>query len=162
MGERGSKRKPLERHKQEGTLRADRHLPDAVEAFVEPVKQIPLPPPHLSAGAVQYWNQVAATMADMGILANADLAILETLAMKLDIQRRAYDELCKQDLVLNLVNAKGGEFKMINPNSTILNTVTSDIIKITAQLGLSPAARTQIGVVNKKPDDPMKNFFKGK
>lgn len=158
----GRLKKPIEQHKRDGTFRDDRHLPDTVSNYAEKKTIVPMPPASLPKDAEKFWYSTVGYLIDNDIYTDGDNALIETLCMRLHIQERAYEELKNSDLVLELVNAKGAEYRQINPASTILNSVTDDIIKICAHLGMSPTARTNIGVNNKAPNDPLKNLLKKK
>lgn len=155
MGLRGTKNKPAAVHKANGTARDDRMLPDALENYVQEVDTIPLPPITLSDIGKKHWFIIVGQMVEGRIFTNGDRVLVESLCMKLDIQEQAYESLKGQPLVFDMVNHKGMEYKMINPLTTVINGLSGEIIKICTQLGLSPFARTQIGVGKSDPDDPL-------
>lgn len=141
----------------EGTHRQDRALPDALEKYQKTVKVI-LPPAHLSGYAQEYFLKISSDMAENQILTNGDIHLIESLSIKLAIQRQAYEEM-GSDLIKKMTNNKGMKYEVINPLYDIINRQTADIVKICAQLGLSPESRTRIGVTKSKDNDPMQEFI---
>lgn len=152
-------KKPEAVKKKEGTYRQDRSLPSSLEKYAEVVNVI-LPPDYLQGYAREYFLNISAVMSSLKVLTASDVFLIESLSIKLEIQKKAYEQLQNEDLIIDLVNSKGAKYKMINPLTTIINSQMADMIKIAAQLGLSPEARTKIGIINSgNPKDPLKDLI---
>ena len=142
----------------DGTYRDDRQLPDQV--VPEPVLTIPLAPAHLSDDAKTCWKNICVFMAQNKLLTNGDLLLVEMLSINYDLVRRCYEQLNKEDLVERL-EGKNGEYLQKNPHHLVLLETQKEILQISKQLGLSPLARTSIGVRFSAPDDPLGELLNG-
>lgn len=146
------RKKPRAQHITDGTYRDDRQLPDQV---VPPeLVTLPLAPDHLTKYAQTCWNNICFYLSENKLLTSGDLLLVEMLAINYDLVRRCYDDLKGADLVETL-QGKNGEYKQKNPLHLVLLESQKEILQISKQLGLSPLARTSIGVSYSRPDDPL-------
>lgn len=159
MAKEGRKNKPAEVHKRQGTYRADRHLPDAVENFVKPQTeklQSLEAPEKLTEGAKKYWFLIVREMINGNIFADADMPLIELLAAKHDLHDQAVEAINSEGMVSIVTNSKGTTYPMPNPHIGIARTLSKEIMELTSHLGVSPLARTQIGVSQSDKNDPLK------
>jgi len=156
---KGGKPKPIEVHKAQGTYRTDRHLPDSASLPV--VAAIPLPPVTLPKDVHDVWNHQAASMQQMRILTPADYRMLELYCNQFLIYRKAYEKFVSGPLVEKLYGGDG-TVKSVNPSVylRIMNDAETRIIKMSEQLGFSPAARTRIAVRFSDDKDPAEGLVR--
>jgi P27 family predicted phage terminase small subunit len=156
---KGGKPKPIEVHKAQGTYRTDRHLPDSASLPV--VAAIPLPPETLPRDVHDVWNHQAASMQQMRILTPADYRLLELYCNQFWVYRQAYQKLMNGPLIEKL-HGGDGTVKSINPSIylRIMNDAETRIVKLSEQLGFSPAARTRIAVRFSDDKDPAEGLVR--
>ena len=141
--ERGRKRKPRAQKIQEGTYRPDR---DYNPLPAPTTKDVPDAPKFLTKRAKEYFKSICGVLADMNILALADIAIITQLAQNLDINEQSYTAM------------KSGGYSQTTPNGygaqtadfTVFDKTSKNIRDLCNYLGLSPAARERIKI---KPDE---------
>ena len=153
----GTKKKPAAIHRQQGTHRDDRHLPDALENYVKPVTEIPEPPASLTEQAKRYWFLITRELVNGGIFSDGDMMMVEVLAAKHDLHKQAIEAVNSEGLVSIVTNSKGTTYPMPNPHINIARTLSKEIMELSSHLGLSPLARTQIGVSKSSNDDAFKD-----
>lgn len=156
----GRKNKPASLHKQQGTYREDRHLPDAMENYVETKDEPPQAPEKLTENAKRYWFLVVRELIRNRVYSDGDSMLIEILCGKMDLHDRAIADLNNEGLVSIVTNSKGTTYPMPHPNINIARTLSKEILEITSHLGLSPLARTQIGVSKSDTKDPLKGLIK--
>lgn len=109
---------------------------------------IPPCPAHLSDEAQAEWDRMGGELFEMGVLANADRALLAIYA-------QAWGDLVKAQ---EMVKAQGymvispNGYEIPNPWLPIRNKAVEQIQKIAGEFGMSASARTRI--VATKPDAP--------
>jgi P27 family predicted phage terminase small subunit len=150
-----SRHTPVEVKKLKGTFRDDRHMPDY--AKLPTVENIPMPPPTLSEGAHDVWYSQVTSMKTMGILTTADFTLLEIFCEQKHIYDCAVKEMRGQKSV---IDTNGGATKMINPLIKIQTDALRNLMDLSKKLGLSPLDRTNIGVKDSQPNDPLKDLLK--
>ena len=138
MPPRGSKPKPLARHRREGTFRRDRHegsLPVADG-------QRPRQPDGLFPEAVTAWAEIVAELGRLGILDSADGVLLETAAVCTGRFRQARALLAEEGLT-----TRGDRGAVVNPLVRIELSAIAQVRQILSELGLSPTSRARLGLV---------------
>ena len=151
---KGRKAKPIAQHIQDGTLRAY-HIPDTPKDGT--AQKIPIFPEHLPGECKDYWYLIVSELKSNNTLNDADAVLVESLCINVYIQNRAIEEIRNGEIVDNLIGAKGGEYKQRNPNVGVILDTQTNILKICAELGLSAAARTKIGVSKSDKKDVFKD-----
>jgi P27 family predicted phage terminase small subunit len=117
---------------------------------------VPPPPPYLRGHAHAEWVRVAEELHRLGLLTSLDLNVLGAYCHTFAVFRTAVEELDRQNLAL-LIERKhgnGGSSTISNPLVSVAAQAGRDLVRLGAELGLSPAARTRINTA--EPDPPSK------
>ena len=161
MGKRGPPRKPLETLQRRGSWLATQRKDDG---FIQTEPGIPICPSHLSRREKVVWRETVGHLSAMGVLAVADRAAVARYC-RMSVRWRDL-----ADIV-----AKGGETyltrrvvqpheKMLTdedheeieihiqarPEVGILDKLTTQLLRIEQQFGMTPAARSSIQVAGNK------------
>ena len=148
------RKKTVEQHKQDGTFRKDRHLPDLIQAGRHS-DAVEVYPDDLPPEASKYWYLIVANMKIAKSLNDEDLAMIRSLVMCYHLQDQCFKNISENGLQLILTNSKGAEYVQRNPAIESLDAVQKRIILFSKHLGLSPLARTDIGVSKSDKKDPL-------
>jgi P27 family predicted phage terminase small subunit len=100
------------------------------------------PPADLPAGVRKAWREIAAPMADAGLLDRADAPALEAAARCIDRWRRAEALLDEEGLV---TDAHGGR---PHPAFTVATKAQAEYRAWCARLGLTPVDRVSLGLAS--------------
>ena len=149
--------KPIAKHKQDGTFRDDRHLPDTPPDGTADMEVIDNFPAGLNERCRQDWQLICGEMFLARTLNPGDILLIESLCINLDMQRECYKYLQSGELFERMVNTKGAEYIQTNPAINALSSINKTIIDLCNQLGLSPLARTKIGVSKSDKKDVFKD-----
>lgn len=160
----GRKPKPVALHVIEGTYRDDRVLPDAMAA--NPVVQVPMPPKGMRKHkeAKELWYQVATELATIKVLSNADLVALEIYCQQVVIYRAATDQFWDDvhAYIKTAKGSKGNDVEKPNPYIAVANEAFRKIVTLSAELGLTPAARAKIGLRNISKGDGARGLMRNR
>src|SRR5882762_7935641 len=138
---------PHERHALEGTLRSDRHPPNA---FQIGGRGLPPVPEHLSESAQTAWNEISSSMRESNVLDVADASVLEGACVMWGRAREA--RLLIEQEGLTAIGARGGT--VAHPALKIERDSWALFLRYAEQLGLSPSARARLtAAVRRKVSD---------
>jgi P27 family predicted phage terminase small subunit len=162
MGKRGPKTKPTALKLIEGN-RGHRPLP---ENEPQPTPDMPPMPAHLDATARAEWERVAPELWATGVLTVIDGAALGAYCTAFSVWARAEYEIQKgakvDDSVLSdglLQKTKSGNI-IQNPLLGIANVARRDMVRLAAELGLTPSSRANLEGRKRGDEDPTdKKFF---
>ena len=118
----------------------------------EPVSpgDLPLPPAHLDAYALEEWYRVAAGLAAMGMLSSIDQATLGAYCAACGQWRLAREEMQKRMAaggpLAGLVDVTKAGNVIQNPLVGIANKAAADMVRYAAEFGLTPSARARLGI----------------
>jgi P27 family predicted phage terminase small subunit len=112
------------------------------------LKGVPKPPAHFSADAIAEWNTLAAEMVQRQILTASMVGVLETYIVALWTVRQCQAAIAQHGL---MVNTAHGMLKP-NPASGIMAKAMETVARLSAELGLTPAARSKQGFQRPKGD----------
>lgn len=98
------------------------------------------PPDWLGERATQMWQRVVPELLREKIICITDLHLVESFCMAYEHLRDAQDQIDKFGVIMQ--NSSGGPIK--NPAYTAFNEANSQMMKLGAALGLSPADRTRL------------------
>jgi P27 family predicted phage terminase small subunit len=101
------------------------------------------PPADLPAGVRKAWREIAAPMADAGLLDRADAPALEAAARCIDRWRRAEDTLDTEGLT---IEAHGGVHA--HPCVAVAAKAQAEYRAWCARLGLTPVDRVSLGLAS--------------
>ena len=105
--------------------------------------------------AIRCWESVCRTLDDMGVMTLADVSVMELYCITYS-QWRFLAEF-----------VKGGNCSTITKNGTStspeanqVHKYSATLMKLMAELGLTPSSRSRIHAVAKEEDDPFTDFLK--
>ncbi|WP_105437511.1 phage terminase small subunit P27 family [Neorhizobium sp. T25_13] len=114
------------------------------------LKGVPKPPANLPEVIIPEWNQIAAEMVQRKILTASMMGVLETYIVALWTVRECQKAMAEHGL---MVKTAHGMLKP-NPASGIMAKAMETVARLSAELGLTPAARSKQGFSGKdKPKD---------
>ena len=123
----------------------------------------PLKPGYLDATASEAWDHVVSLFDQMGMLNKADGVLIELYAVTYSSYRNALAMVVKtgQVLLVREDNGKRVEVKR-NPYSVELHKYTDRLMKLLAEMGMTPSGRTRVAANPKNDDDPFSEWLKAK
>ena len=126
-----------------------------------PPMDLPDPPSHLDAYALEEWGRVADGLNAMGVLSGIDQAALAAYCAAYSRWRSAEEELNElakksklQALVLKTVSGNWIQQPLIG----IANKAAGDMVRFASEFGMTPVARSRLGV---DPGRKNKSKFDG-
>lgn len=122
--------------------------PSRAKVEPKPLDGPPEPPDFLDDGARRYWDFLIEQTEPMGTLCKLDSLLLGLLADSLSRADKAR-ELCRKS---TLIMGSNGEPKR-SPANLILKDCVGDIVRLSRELGLSPAVRHGLNVGAKSGDN---------
>ena len=139
------KPKPLRLRVLEGN-RSRRKIPEDIL----PPADLPIPPPHLDAGALEEWTRLADGLNAMGILAGVDQAAFAAYCTYYSRHKSAEEELQKlrdnggelSALVLKTVSGNYIQQPLIG----ISNAAAANMLRAAVEFGLTPSARARLAM----------------
>jgi P27 family predicted phage terminase small subunit len=152
MGKRGPKPLPTADKRLRGTLEKSRQAPDELEL----PPGCPNPPTSLIGDGRELWRDCAPVLAERGVLSNSDRASFEAMCRAFQSARDAEKELAKEGRVI-----PGERGNVINPWEKIAIQRWAEVVRFSAEFGLTPAARSRISAPDQKKKDPAEGFMFG-
>jgi len=113
---------------------------------------IPQPPDHLSADALLIWDETAREMEAKQIVTRLDEA---ALALYCQVYADLKAHTIKARSEEEFVESKRGMMQM-NPRLRYIRNLQEQLIKIAAELGITPVARNKVKMIGKGPAQPTK------
>jgi P27 family predicted phage terminase small subunit len=159
---KGRKSIPKEIKELTGTLRADRHHTDIVS--FSKITSVPAAPKELSLLERKMYVSICQDLIIAGVLESPDLDTVLKLVME---NTKYYDCMKKMRLKGSYIitDPRSGK-KVVNPLNTVANQALRNINSLSAELGLTPAARQRLkistppGEAEKHdPEADMKNLL---
>ena len=150
MAKRGPKPLPTKILK----VRGSRHL-ERRRDYKRPKSEIPAMPDSLSTDAKKIWNRVVLVLAQNGLLTQLDGDVLGAYCETVAEYWQAL-KFCKNPLL----KTKAGNI-IQNPAIGIKNKARDAMVKIAAQFGMTPSARSSLAIEPKsQPENKAKSPFK--
>ena len=149
----GRPKKPLEKHKREGTFQACRH------AGPEPELVDPQEPEGLTGDALKMWRKYAPIIGEMGIYTKADELAFRMLCDSYALYVAACEDIEENGPYQTQVNRMGNVYYTDNPSVKQRSKHWREVIDICRQFGLTPSARTGLHV-EKKEDNSISELAK--
>ncbi len=107
----------------------------------QPKEGIPTKPAHIAANpkASGYWDHACSQLAEMNLLTKADRSLLEVFAEAMALRQQAFAEL----------------------ETKVWKSAADTCIRVAAELGLTPSARSRLVVKSKEEEDAFTQWSKG-
>lgn len=150
---RGRKPKPTEQKILEGNP-GKRTLG---EKEPKPETKIPPCPTHLKGEARTEWDRVTKQLLKLNIISEIDRASLTAYCTAWGTYVKACKKLEKESEVM--ISDAGGMYQ--NPWVAIRNKAMEQILKFSAEYGMTPSSRTRIKVEAPNEEDEMKKMLMG-
>lgn len=153
---KGRKALPTAIKEASGALKKDPQRRNQSEPHSE--KGIPPIPESIASDAVasNCWQSVCKTLNDMGILTIADASVMELYCVTYS-QWRWLSEVVRDGNCMTL-NANGGV--ITKPEANQVHKYSATLLRLMAELGLTPSSRSRIHAEPKEEDDPFTDFLK--
>lgn len=155
---RGRKPKPIGLRVLQGNP-SKRPIPDDLPE-VEQLYEVPEPPRYfeLDEIAKEIWNDLAPKLTRTRILTDHDLNTLAHYCSASSICIMARKKIREETLIMTIKNDDGTlKYAQKSPFITVYREALDDVIRLGAQLGLSPSERARLHI---KKDDEKEDFFK--
>ena len=136
---RGRKPKSNQAHKEEGTLRKDRHKPPSAPRDI--LKALPFPPESMSEEGAEKWKLAGGQLVAAGILTELDLDALQNYCEAWSLYREAMRTIEKDGITYEGIN---GPRK--HPAVQIAETSWKTMLALQERLGLTPLARQRLRI----------------
>lgn len=134
----GRPRLPDELKKAKGTFKPSRSNPEALQLTT--LQEIPEPPATFDEVATNVWNTICGELIKHNIMQSIDIFQLQMLCNEMSIYWNCQEQLKTQNY---LVDTGTGSTK-VNPLITISTQALSNVNKIAAKFGLTPADRQKL------------------
>lgn len=135
-----------------GTRKTHKPAPPEVP---HPPATIPQAPEHLDPIAQEEWRRVAAIIEPLGMLTEADRAVLESYCLYYSQMLFASAQLRKVGAVYRRKDGSPG----LNPYWRIMGEANQHMLKAALELGLSPVSRERMKVERPKPQGKVEMFM---
>lgn len=151
-------RKPLPTAVKDASGAHKNHPERRNKAEPQTEKGIPPIPESIAADAIasRCWQSVCKTLNDMGILTIADASVMELYCVTYS-QWRWLSEVVK-DGNCSTLNANGGVVTL--PEANQVHKYSATLLRLMAELGLTPSSRSRIHAEPQVEDDPFTDFLK--
>lgn len=131
--------------KAKGTLKPSRDI-DEPEPNI--MNFSPQPPSKLNARAKEIWQEIVPQLISLQIFTNIDYKLIVAYCKEMELYERATEN-CETKGYVGLYGKNN--YPMKNPWIDVGNRALDNIIRISKEFGLSPAARTKISVSKSQP-----------
>lgn len=124
----------------------------------KPASGVPQCPPHLKGDAKVEWKRVTKELHTLGILTKVDRATLTAYCMAWGDLVRAEKQIEEEGEVI--VSDKGGMYQ--NPWVAIKKRSMDQVVKFSAEFGMTPSSRSRLKVELPGEEDEMASLLFGK
>lgn len=143
----GRPKKPLEKHKLEGTYQSCRH------AGPRPELAEPGEPEGLTGDALKMWRKYSPIISEMGIYTDADELAFRMLCESYALYVAACKDIEKNGQYETQLNRMGNVYYTENPSVKQRAKHWREVIDICRQFGLTPSSRTGLHVGKKEENE---------
>lgn len=123
----------------------------------KPENAIPICPPHLNGSARTEWKRITHELHALKIISRIDRAALVAYCQAWGDYVKACNKLKKEGEVI--ISDKGGMYQ--NPWVSIKNRSMDQLVKISAEFGMTPSSRARVKVETPTEEDEMTRFLFG-
>ncbi len=156
---RGRKPKPVELKILQGNP-GKRPIPNDIPQ-PEKLYTAPEAPAWLDDYAKEIWNDLALKLTKAGILSELDINVLAYYCSAASICIMARKRIEDKTLIMTFKNEDGTlKHAQKSPFITVYREALDDVIRLGAQLGLSPSERVRLRGIGKKETDEFDEFLK--
>lgn len=120
------------------------------------------PPEYLSGKSMEKWNEITPALITSGVMTNADV---ETIGRYCSMWEQwvKYLEQCRRGLDVLVIKDENGKVKYMqsSPAATMQMKLSTALLRIEQEFGLTPSARTGINVNEEKEDNDFEKWQAG-
>jgi P27 family predicted phage terminase small subunit len=125
------------------------------DAEPQPVAKAPACPPCLGEEASKEWQRLAKELAELGLLTGLDRNLLAAYCQAHALWVEAVASIGRYGTMVKSPNG----YPMQSPYVAVANKQVEIMVRIAAELGMTPSSRTRIRVGPKGPEDPFGAFL---
>lgn len=156
---KGRKPLPTEIKRTRGTLRKHRTTDGEME-LPTVNSDLPAPPEWLTDNGKAEWITVTSDLNKAGILAYADLSLVAMYCNEISTYIECQEQMAKMSTRVMVIKDDAGKVKYAQqlPYQKIANDCVEKALKLAAEFGLTPSARTRIGTLTKDKKGDKKGW----
>jgi P27 family predicted phage terminase small subunit len=128
----------------------------------KPTTAVPHCPGHLDAEARREWRRVVPELRTVGLLSKLDRAVLAAYCASwsrwVALERHLAELTAEKGVEGLLATAQSG-YQMPHPLLTAANKAAEQIRALAVEFGMTPSARSRLGVNTGEPDDELAAFL---
>jgi P27 family predicted phage terminase small subunit len=128
------------------------------DAEPRPAARVPSCPACLGDAASKEWKRLAKELAELGLLTGLDRGLLAAYCQAHALWVEAVSSVERYGTMIKSPNG----YPMQSPYVAVANKQVDIMVRIAAELGMTPSARTRIRVGDKTPADPFEAFLQGR
>jgi P27 family predicted phage terminase small subunit len=150
----GRKRKPDHLKIVTGTAQPSRMNSEAPAAPTD----LPKPPHWLTVRGTEIFHGLVAILDEMGIASSADAAVITLCASRIEEVEITTALVEDNGRTFETVNESGSTMYRSRPEVAQRNEAMRHAQSLLSELGLTPAARSKVSIINKPEGNPFKNL----
>ena len=128
------------------------------DAEPRPAARVPPCPACLGDEARKEWQRLAKELGELGLLTRLDRGLLAAYCQAHALWVEAVSSIERYGTMIKSPNG----FPMQSPSVAVANKQVEIMVRIAAELGMTPSSRTRIRVGDKAPADPFEAFLQGR
>jgi P27 family predicted phage terminase small subunit len=123
-----------------------------------PAPGVPSCPSCLGEEARKEWKRLARELGDLGLLTRIDRGMLAAYCEAHALWVEAVSSIERYGTMVKSPNG----YPMQSPYVAVANKQVEIMVRIAAELGMTPSSRTRIRVGERPPEDPFEAFLQGR
>jgi P27 family predicted phage terminase small subunit len=128
------------------------------DAEPRPVARVPPCPACLGDAARKEWQRLAKELAELGLLTGLDRGLLAAYCQAHALWVEAVSSIERYGTMVKSPNG----YPMQSPYVAVVNRQVDIMVRIAAELGMTPSSRTRIRVGDNAPTDPFESFLQAR
>ena len=128
------------------------------DAEPRPEPRTPACPSALGPEARKEWHRLAKELSALGLLTGIDRGMLAAYCQAHALWVEAVSSIGRYGTMVKSPNG----FPMQSPYVAVANKQVEIMVRIAAELGMTPSSRTRIRVGDKPPEDPFETFLQNR
>jgi len=128
------------------------------DAEPRPLAKTPTCPACLGDEARTEWKRLSNELSELGLLTGLDRAMLAAYCQAHALWVEAVASIERYGMMVKSPNG----YPMQSPYVAVANKQVEIMVRIAAELGMTPSSRTRIRVGEKTPEDPLEAFLQGR